>query len=622
LDEICLLPGQDWDLEIQRAIRRSQVVLVCLSASSLTKEGYVQREIKRALDLAEEKPEGTIFVIPVRLEAVTVPDRLRQWQWVNLFDPDGYDRLLSSLRLRGEALQVDSPEADHKVLASAGLGGQRPTVPTESVRLFGSEADLAAWVAGDPLVTACIGTDFDPYVFPRRSADILDVAIGSTDVKEVVAPRRENGGTLPARRAGQRADLVDQTLRSSALGVAILVSGSGTPGANSIIDAIVNRHWAYASANQGEGSLHIYGLKDGFQAFDRFQSAYYVLSPQPRGADRELATAHAARAGGSMLGTSRVPELALDSNIARFEQMIQMLGNELIEIIYIVGGDGSMRAAHALGLAARAANYPWRLRVVGIPATSNDDILCVSPSLGSSSVAAKAAEVLDNLACEIRSTKRICVVQMSGGYSGLAVCNAVVRTRPGTCDVALIPEIPFSAAALGRYVKEIVARDGHALVVIGESSIPVDFLDCASTAELSASEVKLLKLAHALRACDMRPTCAVDDVLRAAVLRIVSRTLALTVGMETNTRVFTSEPRHILRAGPPSPEELEIGRQIGTRAVDSALSGCSDVMLANFDTAYMLIPLVLSAQGARCVDRTGGLWRFVQQKTGQPAPLL
>jgi hypothetical protein len=73
MDEEKLLPGQDWEAEIRKAVRGSHVVLVCISKSSLTKEGYVQKEIRHALDVADEKPDGTIFVIPVRLERCEVP---------------------------------------------------------------------------------------------------------------------------------------------------------------------------------------------------------------------------------------------------------------------------------------------------------------------------------------------------------------------------------------------------------------------------------------------------------------------------------------------------------------------------------------------------------------------
>jgi len=98
LDEEKLLPGQDWDAEITKAIRASDVVLVCLSQRS-EKRGYMQKEIVRALDVADEQPEGTIFLIPVRLEDCSVPERLRRWQWVNLFQDDGFERLQASLRI-------------------------------------------------------------------------------------------------------------------------------------------------------------------------------------------------------------------------------------------------------------------------------------------------------------------------------------------------------------------------------------------------------------------------------------------------------------------------------------------------------------------------------------------
>jgi hypothetical protein len=92
LDEKSLIPGQNWDLEIRRAVKESDVVLVCLSKRS-EKRGYVQKEIVRALDAADEQPEGKTFVIPVRLEACSVPDRLSRWQYVDLFSSGGFAKL-------------------------------------------------------------------------------------------------------------------------------------------------------------------------------------------------------------------------------------------------------------------------------------------------------------------------------------------------------------------------------------------------------------------------------------------------------------------------------------------------------------------------------------------------
>jgi outer membrane protein assembly factor BamD (BamD/ComL family) len=102
LDQEKLLPGQTWRLEIPKAVREADVVVICLSNKSITKEGYVQKEIKFALDIADEKPEGTIFLIPARLEDCQVPERLNVWQWVDLFEESGYIKLLQSLRIRAD----------------------------------------------------------------------------------------------------------------------------------------------------------------------------------------------------------------------------------------------------------------------------------------------------------------------------------------------------------------------------------------------------------------------------------------------------------------------------------------------------------------------------------------
>ena len=64
LDEVKLIPGQDWDLEIRKAVRASQVIVVCLSPNAVNREGYVQKEIRQALDLSDEKPDGTVFLFP------------------------------------------------------------------------------------------------------------------------------------------------------------------------------------------------------------------------------------------------------------------------------------------------------------------------------------------------------------------------------------------------------------------------------------------------------------------------------------------------------------------------------------------------------------------------------
>ena len=103
-DKESLVPGQDWQLEIEKGLSHSDVILVCLSQTAVSKEGFVQKEIRFALDRALEMPEGRIFLIPVRLQPCEAPTRLSRYHWVDLFEDEdaGYQHLMRALKLRAQ----------------------------------------------------------------------------------------------------------------------------------------------------------------------------------------------------------------------------------------------------------------------------------------------------------------------------------------------------------------------------------------------------------------------------------------------------------------------------------------------------------------------------------------
>jgi adenylate cyclase len=98
LDKVDLQAGEEWSVAIPNAVRACDVVLVCISSRTIGKEGYLQKEIRHALDVADEKPEGVVYVIPVRLEDCEIPQRLRRWQRVDLFQAEGYGKLIRALQ--------------------------------------------------------------------------------------------------------------------------------------------------------------------------------------------------------------------------------------------------------------------------------------------------------------------------------------------------------------------------------------------------------------------------------------------------------------------------------------------------------------------------------------------
>jgi hypothetical protein len=98
MDSEDLLAGQDWRQTITKAIHESDIIIVCLSPHVVSQTGHFNKEMKLALDIADEQPEDTIFLIPLKLEACGLPDRLSHLHAVNLFEQDGFERLLRALR--------------------------------------------------------------------------------------------------------------------------------------------------------------------------------------------------------------------------------------------------------------------------------------------------------------------------------------------------------------------------------------------------------------------------------------------------------------------------------------------------------------------------------------------
>jgi DNA-binding NarL/FixJ family response regulator len=116
LDEEKLLLGQNWELEIEKAVETTDSVIVCVSTNSVNKEGFIQKEIRKVLDISEQKPDGVIFIIPIRLNDCQPPVRLRAFQYADYFPGEQksktYQKILKSLEMRHGTLQPIIPHRD------------------------------------------------------------------------------------------------------------------------------------------------------------------------------------------------------------------------------------------------------------------------------------------------------------------------------------------------------------------------------------------------------------------------------------------------------------------------------------------------------------------------------
>lgn len=120
IDTVDLLPGQNWQEAISKAIWHSAIFIACLSKDSINSEGYAQRELRMGLNRCADKPPGSIYIIPLRLDDCTIPDlrqndcgiTLREYHWVNYFEEDGFERLTKALEHQFAHLTSNSQTAE------------------------------------------------------------------------------------------------------------------------------------------------------------------------------------------------------------------------------------------------------------------------------------------------------------------------------------------------------------------------------------------------------------------------------------------------------------------------------------------------------------------------------
>ena len=165
LDAVDLLPGENWRVAIPKAIKAAGVFLACLSKQSVAKQSYVQREFRYALSKYAELPAESIYLIPVRLDDCEVPDlrmpelelNLRDLHWVDLFEDDGFDRLVASIeRTLGMPSSENSSEGAVKK-------GSSTAVPR-------SQASAKAGTAGVSSKESDHGSDREADVLAQRAS--------------------------------------------------------------------------------------------------------------------------------------------------------------------------------------------------------------------------------------------------------------------------------------------------------------------------------------------------------------------------------------------------------------------------------------------------------------------
>ncbi|MCV2371258.1 6-phosphofructokinase [Roseateles oligotrophus] len=230
--------------------------------------------------------------------------------------------------------------------------------------------------------------------------------------------------------------------------IGILTGGGDCPGLNAVIRAVT-------LALIKQCGAHVTGIRRGFLG---------LLDRQLLPLDEAVVGGILAQ-GGTILGTHNrcdpfhyFAEGGADVS-ARLIAYVQELG---LDALVVIGGDGSMAIADKLSRLG--------LPIVGVPKTIDNDLCLTDRSFGFDSAVSIVAEALDRLETTARSHGRVMIAETMGRYAGWIALEGGIA---GAADVILIPELPYSVAAVAEVCRRREQEGaGHTLICIAEGAHP------------------------------------------------------------------------------------------------------------------------------------------------------
>lgn len=369
--------------------------------------------------------------------------------------------------------------------------------------------------------------------------------------------------------AGPRRKLYFDTTRAKC---AIVTCGGLCPGINDVIRAIVME--AFHAYNVPS----ILGIPYGLEGFiPKYGHALQELTP------KGVADIH--RFGGTMLGSSRGPQSA--------EEIVDTLERSNVNALFVIGGDGTMKAARAISNEVHARRL--KISVIGIPKTIDNDINFIPQSFGFETAVFKATEAIEcahTEACGVPNG--IGLVKLMGRESGFIAARAALALKE--VNFVLIPEAPFSLEGEGGLLPALEERlksRGHAVIVAAEGA-GQHLLAEQSGTDASGNPV-------------------LGDI--SELLRTFINTYLDARGMAHSIKYI--DPSYIIRSVPANANDKVYCGFLGQYAVHAAMAGRTDMVVGKIQDRYVHLPLELVTRKRRKLNIYSDLWRAVLESTGQ-----
>ena len=397
------------------------------------------------------------------------------------------------------------------------------------------------------------------------------------DARVLVEVEFTAGQTLPTagfERAGARQKLFFDPANTR---VGIVTCGGLCPGLNNVLRSMVlELHLKYRVRE-------VLGFRYGFEGLNpAFWTPPIPLQPS------DVSEVH--RHGGSMLGLSRGQQ---DVGV-----MVNTLQRHAIDILFCIGGDGTLRGAHAISAECHRRELP--IAVLGVPKTVDNDVPWVDKTFGFDTAVDVARQAISGAHAEARGTRNgVGIVKLMGRDAGFIAAAATLASED--VNFCLIPEVPFDmdgTHGLLASLERRLAERGHAVIVVGEG--------CAtrfSSAEVSRDASGNARYAHG--ATDVGP------ILRDAIAgHLAARHIAASVKY--------IDPSYMIRSGAANASDAIFCNELARYAVHAGMAGRTDAVVGRWHRRFTHVPLSLITGDKKRVDPDGSHWLSVIEATGQP----
>lgn len=364
--------------------------------------------------------------------------------------------------------------------------------------------------------------------------------------------------------------------------VGIVTSGGLCPGINNVIRSavfeLVHRY----------GVASVLGFRFGFAGLNPASGA-----PEPvvLGPDQ---VRHVHAFGGTMLGTSRGGHSP--------EVMVDTLAAHGVDILFAIGGDGTMRGAHAI--AEEANRRGKKISVIGIPKTIDNDIPFVDKTFGFETAVAMARVAIDAAHTEAISViGGIGLVRLMGREAGFIAATATIASHD--VNACLVPEVPFrldGPRGLLAYLEQRITQRGHAVVVVAEGC-GAELARADGSADAPRDASGNLRFRSAELDVGKRLEEAIREHFRERSIPITLKYI---------------DPSYMLRGVPANAMDSVFCAELARHAVHAAMAGKTDMMVGRVHRAFAHVPLTLALSEKKRIDPDGELWLGVMESTGQP----